>query len=289
MSEFVKRTVSGTLFVACVVGSIVWNTWCYAALLLPISLMAVDEFHRLVQSTRALRVYAALATMVLWGMSICLAYLPSDDVHMHAVGVALGFAYATVIMVSLLDEIWNHSEQPLHNWGNMLIAQVMIAMPLMTTLFLISLDKWLLLALFVLIWVNDSGAYCVGTMTAKRPQGNHKMTPHISPKKSWEGLCGGIGFAFLAAFILYKCGWFNEVSANGFGLLVAFGFAFITSAFGTLGDLMESLFKRSIGVKDSGRFLPGHGGVLDRFDSILLAAPLITAYCWLCYFIVPLF
>lgn len=288
MSEFVKRTVSGTLFVACVVGSIVWNTWCYAALLLPISLMAVDEFHRLVQSTRALRVYAALATMVLWGMSICLAYLPSDDVHMHAVGVALGFAYATVIMVSLLDEIWNHSEQPLHNWGNMLIAQVMIAMPLMTTLFLISLDKWLLLALFVLIWVNDSGAYCVGMMTAKRPQGNHKMTPHISPKKSWEGLIGGVAFCIAAALILFACGWFDVFGANHYTVIIAILFAVFASLFGTMGDLMESLFKRSIGVKDSGRFLPGHGGVLDRFDSILLVSPVITAFSLLCYFIAPL-
>ena len=115
------------------------------------------------------------------------------------------------------------------------------------------------------------------------------MAPHVSPKKSWEGLFGGIAFAFLAAIILYQCGWFEEVSANGLGLLVALGFAFIASVFGTFGDLMESLFKRSIGVKDSGHFLPGHGGVLDRFDSILLAAPLITSYSWLCYFIVPLF
>ena len=152
-----------------------------------------------------------------------------------------------------------------------------------------SLSKWLLLALFVLIWVNDTGAYCVGSLTAKRPQGNHKMTPHISPKKSWEGLFGGIVFAFLTAILLYYFGWFEEISANGLGLFAALGFAFTASVFGTFGDLMESLFKRSIGVKDSGHFLPGHGGVLDRFDSILLASPLITSYCWLCYFIVPLF
>lgn len=288
MSEFVKRTLSGTLFVACIVGSIVWDNWCYAGLIMLISILAVDEFHRLVKSTRALRVYAALATIVLWGMCIFLAYLPSDDAHMHAVGVALGIAYLSVITVSLMDEIWNHSGQPLHNWGNMLIAQVMIAMPLMTTLFLISLDKWLLLALFVLIWVNDTGAYCVGTLTAKRPQGNHKMTPHISPKKSWEGLIGGVVFCIAAALILYVCGWFEVFGANGRTASIAVLFAVFASLFGTMGDLMESLFKRSIGVKDSGRFLPGHGGVLDRFDSILLASPVITAFSLLCYFIAPL-
>lgn len=288
MSEFVKRTISGTLFVACVVGSIVWDTRLFAGLLLPISLLAVDEYHRLVQSARALRVYSALATVVLWSAFVCLAYLPSDAPDLHAVGIALGIAYLTVIMLSLMDEIWNHSGQPLHNWGNMLIAQVMIALPLLTMLFLVSLDRWLLLAMFVLIWINDSGAYCVGTMTAKRPQGNHKMTPHISPKKSWEGLIGGVVFCIAGALVLFSCGWFDVFGAKGYTACIAVLFAVIVSLFGTMGDLMESLFKRSIGVKDSGRFLPGHGGVLDRFDSIMLASPVITAFSLLCYFIAPL-
>ena len=289
MSEFWKRTLSGAVFVGCIVGSILWNEWAFADLLLLICLLAVDEFHRLVQSHTVFRVCSALATLVLWGTFVGAAYNPLGGEFYRAFCISGAMIYLPIILIALLDEVWNLSGKPMQNWGNMLISQLMIAVPLCSMCLLMSLSKWLLLALFILIWVNDTGAYCVGSLTAKRPSGNHKMAPHISPKKSWEGLCGGIGFAFLAAFILYKCGWFNEVSANGFGLLVAFGFAFITSAFGTLGDLMESLFKRSIGVKDSGRFLPGHGGVLDRFDSILLAAPLITAYCWLCYFIVPLF
>ena len=273
----------------CIVGSIVWDKWVFAGLLLLICLLAVDEFHRLVQSHTVFRVCSALATFVLWGTFVGMAYNPLGGEFYRAFGITGAMIYLPIILIALLDEVWNLSGKPMQNWGNMLISQLMIAVPLCSMCLLMSLSKWLLLALFILIWVNDTGAYCVGSLTAKRPSGNHKMAPHISPKKSWEGLFGGIVFAFIAAIILYKCGWFDEVSANGFGLLVAFGFAFITSAFGTLGDLMESLFKRSIGVKDSGRFLPGHGGVLDRFHSILLAAPLITAYCWLCYFIVPLF
>lgn len=288
MSEFWKRTLSGAVFVGCVVGSILWDQWVFAGLLLCICLLAVDEFHRLVKSHIMLRLYAALATLVMWGLMVSVAYKPMGGEYYRAFAISLAMIYLPIMVVGLLDEIWNHSGRPLQNWGNLLISQFMIAMPLCTMCFLMSLSKWLLLALFVLIWVNDTGAYCVGSLTAKRPKGNHKMTPHISPKKSWEGLFGGIVFAFLAAVILYYYGWFDEVSASGAGLLVALGFAFIASVFGTFGDLMESLFKRSIGVKDSGHFLPGHGGVLDRFDSILLAAPLITAYCWLCYFIVPL-
>ena len=114
------------------------------------------------------------------------------------------------------------------------------------------------------------------------------MSPHISPKKSWEGLCGGIAFTFVGALVLNTFGWFDAIVVGKTGVLVALIFAFLVSAFGTMGDLMESLFKRSLGVKDSGVFLPGHGGVLDRFDSILLASPVITAFCWICYFAAPL-
>ena len=278
MSEFVKRTLSGTVFVGCIIACVLSHFWALAALLLLITVLAVDEFHRLVKSPRSLRIYAALCAILIWSVAAF---------HTYPWMPALALAYIALLIVSMLDEIWNLSGQPLQNWGNMLISQVMIAMPLSTMLFLERLDKWLLLALFVLIWVNDTGAYCVGTMTAKRPQGNHKMTPHISPKKSWEGLIGGVVFCLVAACILAACGWF-DIIANQRTYLVAILFGVFTSLFATMGDLMESLFKRSIGVKDSGRFLPGHGGVLDRFDSILLAAPILTAFCWLCYFIAPL-
>lgn len=278
MSEFVKRTLSGTVFVGCIVACVLSHFWALAGLLLLITVLAVDEFHRLVKSPRSLRIYAALCAVLIWSVAAF---------HTYPWMPALVLAYLALLIVSMLDEIWNLSGQPLQNWGNMLISQVMIAMPLSTMLFLERLDKWLLLALFVLIWVNDTGAYCIGTMTAKRPQGNHKMTPHISPKKSWEGLIGGVVFCLVAACILAACGWF-DIIANQRTYLVAILFGVFTSLFATMGDLMESLFKRSIGVKDSGRFLPGHGGVLDRFDSILLAAPILTAFCWLCYFIAPL-
>ena len=279
MSEFVKRTLSGTVFVGCIVACVLSHFWALAGLIAVVCVLAVDEFHRLVHSPRSLRIYAALCSILLWSVAAFHAYpwMP-----------ALALAYLALLIVCMLDEIWNLSGKPLQNWGNMLISQVMIAMPLCTMLLLESLDKWLLMALFVLIWVNDTGAYCVGTMTAKRPQGNHKMTPHISPKKSWEGLIGGVVFCLVAAYILALCGWFDAISANEHEVLIALIFGVIASLFGTMGDLMESLFKRSIGVKDSGRFLPGHGGVLDRFDSILLASPILTAFCWLCYFIAPL-
>ena len=289
MTELVKRTLSGAVFVSCVVCSILWSPYVFSLLFMLIAVWAVDEYHRLVQSSGKLRIFAGLGTLFLWLMLMCFATHGENGETYVAFGYAAGFAYLAIIIIALLDEIWNHSGQPLQNWGNVLISQMMIAVPLGTLMFLYRLDKWLLLALFVLIWTNDTGAYCVGSLTAKRPNGNHKMAPHVSPKKSWEGLIGGFVFAVIASLILRQCGWFDVITSSSFGLLVAAVFALLVSAFGTMGDLMESLLKRSIGVKDSGAFLPGHGGVLDRFDSILLASPVITAFCWLCYFAAPLF
>lgn len=288
MTELVKRTLSGAVYVGCVVGSILWNPIAFGGLFFVLCLLAVDEFHRLVKSPLTLRICALVATIMLWIMVQCFAWREELIGDYHALALAMGMSYLPIIVFGLLDEIWNHSERPMQNWGNLLISQFMIAAPMATLCLLYSLDKWLLLALFVLIWVNDTGAYCVGSLTAKRPNGNHKMTPHISPKKSWEGLIGGVLFTIGTSYILYACGWLDSIAANSIGGLITLCFAVIVSAFGTMGDLMESLFKRSIGVKDSGHFMPGHGGVLDRFDSILLAGPILTSFCWLCYFIAPL-
>lgn len=288
MSEFTKRTLFGALYVVLVIGSILSNPFLFSGLFFIIALMGVDEFHRLVQSPRTVRIYSFLATTAIWTIIQCLAWKTSEGSMSQAIGFASMFAYLMIIIISLLDEIWNHSGKPLQNWGNFLIAQIMIAAPLATLSFLYHLDKWLLLALFILIWVNDSGAYIVGSLTAKRPKGNHKMTPHISPNKSWEGLLGGFAASMLTSVVLYFCGWFDIFNAGGMGIVIALCFAFLVSGFGTLGDLLESLMKRSLGVKDSGKFLPGHGGVLDRFDSILLASPVLAAFSWLCYFAAPL-
>ena len=129
-------------------------------------------------------------------------------------------------------------------------------------------NRFFMLALFILLWVNDSGAYIVGSLMSKRKEGNHKMFPRVSPAKSWEGLIGGLLFDILAGYIVFKLGWTAEM-----GLMNSMLFALMMGIVGTLGDLMESLFKRTLGVKDSGKLMPGHGGALDRFDSLMLATP----------------
>lgn len=124
----------------------------------------------------------------------------------------------------------------------------------------------LLIAMFVTIWLNDTGAYLVGVSIGK-----HKMFERISPKKSWEGFIGGAVTALVTGYVFSL--FFPQIS-----LLSWLIFSEIVVVFGTFGDLLESLMKRAIKVKDSGDVIPGHGGLLDRFDSMLLAAPAIFIY-----------
>ena len=273
MSEFWKRTLSGAVYVAVVVGTILWNEAAFDALAAMLAVLAVREFNRLTHPHCWMDVLSETAALLL-GLSVALY-----DAASPAVALYVALVYGVLILIGLLAELWDKDGNPIANWGHLLTGQVMIALPFALMDILNHLSPWLMLAVFVLIWVNDSGAYCVGVLTAKKmPGGNHKMFPRVSPKKSWEGLFGGLAFTIGAAFILNRFGWFDTITKPGFELLIAGAFAFVVSAFGTLGDLMESLFKRTIGVKDSGKFLPGHGGVLDRFDSILLAAPMALLF-----------
>ena len=121
----------------------------------------------------------------------------------------------------------------------------------------------MLISLFVLVWAGYSGAYIFGVRF-----GRHRLFERISPKKSWEGLLGGVITAIATAWIL-------NLLYPQYNIILMIVMAIVVVISGTLGDLVESMIKRSIGVKDSGRFLPGHGGLLDRFDSILLASPVI--------------
>lgn len=262
MSNLVQRTLSGTIYAGLVVASIVVHPIFFAVLFCIVSMLAVREFHNLIQSTRFQTIVAILGSGLLFTLMYVRGHCDMFYVRVFAI------LYGLCLIVGLVAELFLKQEHPIHNWGTFLSSQVMIALPFALMNGILVVNKYILLALFITIWVNDSGAYCVGSLTAKRRNGNHKMFPRISPAKSWEGLIGGVFFALLAGYVYYCVGWLDN-------LVFALCFSFLVAVAGTLGDLMESLMKRTIGVKDSGRFMPGHGGVLDRFDSILLATPVI--------------
>lgn len=268
MSNFWQRTLSGTVYVGLVVASVLVHPAFFAVLFMIVTSLAVREYHHLVGSYTGLAACATGAAALLFGMS-CF-YFSGAEFPVLLVG---GFVFFTVL--AMLSELFRNPTTPIQNWGNLWTSLVMIAFPFSLMNGILLYNKYVLLALFITVWVNDTGAYCVGSLMAKRKSGNHKMFPRVSPGKSWEGLVGGVLFALLAGYIFYRVGWTDEMHLTPSPLADSLLFAFVVAVFGTLGDLMESLFKRTIGVKDSGRFLPGHGGVLDRFDSLLLATPAV--------------
>ena len=270
MNNFITRTLSAIVYAGLVIGGILVQPICFGGhpllfgiLFMIVSTLAVREFHALVGSDIKTMTYAMMSNALLYST---LYFLFFGDWIWRGLLVA----YIAIMLLALISHLFRPQVQPIQSWGNLCAGQVMIALPFALMNGVLMHSKWLMLALFILLWVNDSGAYIVGSLMAKRKGGNHKMFPRVSPAKSWEGLIGGFVFDLIAGYVFFRVGWMGDMT-----LMNSLLFAFAGGVFGTLGDLMESLFKRTLGVKDSGKFMPGHGGVLDRFDSLLLAVPVI--------------
>ena len=270
MNNFITRTLSAIVYAGLVIGGILVQPICFGGhpllfgiLFMIVSTLAVREFHALVGSDIKTMTYAMMSNALLYST---LYFLFFGDWIWRGLLVA----YIAIMLLALISHLFRPQVQPIQSWGNLCAGQVMIALPFALMNGVLMHSKWLMLALFILLWVNDSGAYIVGSLMAKRKGGNHKMFPRVSPAKSWEGLIGGFVFDLIAGYVFFRVGWMGDMT-----LMNSLLFALAGGVFGTLGDLMESLFKRTLGVKDSGKFMPGHGGVLDRFDSLLLAVPVI--------------
>ena len=188
--------------------------------------------------------------------------------------------YGLLMLYIIISGLYRHSEKPLKDWTLCFASQLYIAVPFaLLPLLSIVYDEgtgalaynWIYpLALFIFLWVNDTFAYLCGCSLQKYIP--YKLFPRISPKKSWIGSIGGGLFTLLAAVIIW---WWQPETMP---LLRWLGFALVVIVFGTWGDLIESLIKRQLGIKDSGNILPGHGGMLDRFDSALLVIPASVIY-----------
>ena len=268
MNNFLTRTLSAIVYAGLVIGSILVQPICFGGhpllfgvLFMIVSTLAVREFHALVGSDIKTMTYSMMSNVLLFSMLYFLFY---GDIIWRGLLVA----YVAVMLLALITHLFRPQVQPIQSWGNLCASQLMVALPFALMNGIMMHNQWMMLALFILLWVNDSGAYIVGSLTAKRKGGNHKMFPRVSPAKSWEGLIGGFVFDLVAGYVFFRIGWMGDMS-----LMDSLFFALAGGVFGTLGDLMESLFKRTLGVKDSGKFMPGHGGVLDRFDSLMLAIP----------------
>ena len=196
--------------------------------------------------------------------------------------------YLISIMYLLISELYFDRKNNIYNWAFALMSQMYVALPfaLLCPLSFVEMPEscfmpqivyyyWYPLALFIFLWSSDTGAYCFGSLLGK-----HRLFPRVSPKKSWEGSIGGALVAIAASQIIATfipfCAGLQGVQS----LLVWGGFALVVVIFGTWGDLVESLLKRRLGIKDSGNMIPGHGGMLDRFDSSLMAIPAVVIYIY---------
>lgn len=271
MSTFTTRLISGTVYVALIVLvlllSMVWGLWI---LLSFFAVAGIIEFNRLTGINRPyiFRIVLDCAAAV-W-----LLYATAQYGMAISHGLAIFLPYLLYLLYVVCRSTFLPHQAMLPSLSNSLIGQLYIAVPLALTIRLTlvvdpfssmtQFDGSLLLAIFIFIWVNDTGAYLVGSRWGKR-----RLAPSISPKKSVEGSIGGLLLVLLSAVVL-RLLLFPELSWLRILLI-----ATVVAVFGTIGDLFESSLKRQAGVKDSGKLIPGHGGILDRIDSLLLAVPAV--------------
>ena len=265
MKELHTRTIWGVLFVTVLTGSIMLGSLTFAILFLTLSAYVLHEFYSLCRAAGfSPQIYPGL---ILGQLIFILSFLLAK----HTISFEPYVFLLLLIYIIPVYEIFRKKEHPLANIALTIFGNIYITIPFSLLNFLVfsetnglvTYNYQLLISLFVFVWASDSGAYIFGVRF-----GHRRIIERISPKKSWEGLLGGAFTAIIAAWLLTLI--FTQYRFEFMAVV-----AIIVVITGTLGDLVESMIKRSIGVKDSGKFMPGHGGLLDRFDSILLASPVI--------------
>ncbi len=277
MKNFIVRTFTGIIFVAAIVASFL-RPEAMVLLFSIVTGLTIWEFTGLVNEREDVTVNRFICTVAGIYFFFSMTYFCSDLYGGSAKSVVF-IPYLVTIIYLLVAELYLKQADPIQDWAYTMFSQLYIALPFSllnvlaftaTNNGLVAFNTLLPLSVFVFLWVNDSGAYCVGSLL-----GRHKLFPRISPGKSWEGSVGGAVFVLASAYAIsyYLDGsMLTTPQWLGLGLVVV--------VFGTWGDLVESLFKRTLGIKDSGNILPGHGGMLDRFDSSLLAIPAAVVYLY---------
>jgi len=276
MNNFIVRTITAVFFVAAIVSCFL-RAEAMVLLFALVTGLTVWEFTGLVNNRDNINVNRMISTVA--GVYFFFAMAAYNS---GLAAASIFIPYLVTLIYLMVAELYLKQSDPVGDWAYTMMSQLYIALPfsLLNVLAFQTGDNginyvWTLpLSVFVFLWINDTGAYLCGSLL-----GRHKLFPRISPGKSWEGSVGGgilvIAVASLIPTILGYIGIQGTLSTPewmGLGLVIV--------VFGTWGDLVESLFKRTLGIKDSGHILPGHGGMLDRFDSSLLAIPAAVVYLY---------
>ena len=271
MSEKMKnlrvRTLSGAVLAAVVLGAVIWSQWSFGLLLMALLVVGMSEFYTLAekQGSHPQRIVGLVAGAVLFALNFAFV---SDDIEILGSArqaFACGLAFLLLSLPAMfICELYRRQGNPAADIGTTLMGVVYVALPFSVMCYIPMIgsdvwNPWVMLFYIFIIWCNDVFAYLVGMSV-----GRHRLFERLSPKKSWEGFFGGVAGAVV-------------MGLDG-GYVAWAGLALVAAVSGVLGDLVESMFKRAADVKDSGALIPGHGGVLDRFDAMLLSAPFVFVY-----------
>lgn len=280
MKNLITRAITGVFFVAAVVTCFL-RPEAMIFLFALVTGLTVWEFTGIVNNIENVSVNRFLSTVaaVYFFLSMagyCSGIVPS----------AVFIPYLLTVVYMFISELYTKAPNSINNWAYTMLSQMYIALPFATLNVLafrgigdmVYYNYLIPLSVFIFLWTNDTGAYLSGSLFGK-----HKLFPRVSPGKSWEGSIGG---GILVLLVATAIGWYENSGmhdvAEGLAMSVPawMGLGLVVVFFGTWGDLVESLFKRTVGIKDSGNILPGHGGMLDRFDSSLMAIPAAVIYIY---------
>ena len=273
MKNFIQRAITGLIFVAVLVGCIIGSPLSFGLLFCIISAMATAEFCNLMNKQEGVKMNRNICVLGSITMFLCFFYY-----GMNPAQTGIFIPYLIIIIYLMISELYLKKENPLNSWAYAMLSQLYVGLPFALLNVLAfqsngtdsgSAYQFILpLSIFIFNWINDTGAYCTGMLLGKHP-----LFKRISPKKSWEGSIGGATFSIAGAFALaHFFPIMPTIAWVGMGLTVV--------VFGTWGDLPESLMKRHLGIKDSGNILPGRGGMLDSFDSAIMAIPAAVVYLY---------
>ena len=272
MKELLTRATTGAIFVAVLIGAIVWNKYSVAGLFFVISILGLLEFFKLMEKGgfKPKKSISSVVAGLIYGIIVYFSFGYGNFSY-------LLFIFPLLVLLVVI-ELFRKSETPVSNFAFSVMGVMYVVIPFSILNFFAygspydevleindRYDYIFLLGFFVIQWASDTGAYLTGSAFGKT-----KLFERISPNKTWEGVIGGLILAILTGYLISFFTNSSHIHWMNIALLIV--------VFGTLGDLTESQIKRSCGVKDSGNILPGHGGILDRFDGVLFSAPFVLAY-----------
>ncbi|UFH34177.1 phosphatidate cytidylyltransferase [Flavobacterium acetivorans] len=288
MNETLKRALSGAVYILLLLASILFSTESFISLFGVFLIIAIYEFCNLVQINKVL----PLIFGSLFYTTIALISFYKTETENYINGIlehdiklivnisqlnTILLVITLLISIKCIDFLFNDTIQSLSKLSKYIYLLGYIVLPFV---FIVKIsfgindyNPKIIIGLFILIWTNDTFAYLVG-----KSIGKHKLLERISPKKTIEGFVGGVAFAVFAGFLISKLYIKPNPNFSEKSILIWTMIALIAGIFGTIGDLIESKFKRIAGVKDSGKIMPGHGGVLDRLDSVIFVAPIVFLF-----------